>query len=164
MRDYSEFYPALKGYARKLTRTHADAEDLFQTTVMKLLEADNTFDGKNTMAWAATIMRNHLFGQLRAANHSRRSEMPPDYELRAAPCFDPAEFAEVLRALGSMPKHHREIIILRAQGYTPEETALALRLAVGTVKSRTARARQRLREMTGRAIYPVSEDKERHHE
>lgn len=144
MRDYSQYFSILKGYALKLTRNKTDAEDLFQTTIMKLLEYDHTFDGKNPIAWAATIMRNHLYSMARSSEHKKRAAMPPDYDLTPAAEY-PMEFRETMRALYALPPRQRDVLIARAQGYDIKETAKLLGIEENTVKSRTSRAREALR-------------------
>lgn len=48
--------PKLLGYARRLTRTLADAEDLWQETQMRAWQSRHTFQDKNLGGWLATIM------------------------------------------------------------------------------------------------------------
>lgn len=59
-----------------------------------------------------------------------------------------AETVEIRRALASLPTHFREILLLRhVLGLSEQETALALGVRLGTVKSRTSRARRALEKL-----------------
>ena len=56
----------------------------------------------------------------------------------------------VQRALGEVPLHFREVLVLfDLQGHSYEECAAQLQLPLGTVKSRLSRARAALREALG---------------
>jgi RNA polymerase sigma factor (sigma-70 family) len=63
---------------------------------------------------------------------------------------DDESVLEISDAIGSLPEHLREVLILRYRlGLTEEETAAALGIRVGTVKSRSSRARRALMEVLG---------------
>ena len=82
----------------------------------------------------------------------RRRRMPevvidPDaLASAAAPSRDPDDHLAVLAALRSLPAHQRAIVVLRyLQDLTEADTAAALGITVGAVKSGAARGLQRLR-------------------
>jgi DNA-directed RNA polymerase specialized sigma24 family protein len=77
-----------------------------------------------------------------AHRHRRANEMVEDGELAAANDAPPPVF----EMLSWLPVAHQEVLLLRyLVGFSEAETAVALGVRVGTVKSRTARAAQTLR-------------------
>lgn len=156
MIDFNALYPTLRTYARKLTRHRENAEDLFQQTVLKMLEHQHTFDGKNPKAWSATIMRNLFYSDHRRDKF--HGPMPQYYD-NAAPSHDPVEFRQTMEALAALAPNHRDMLIARAEGYTVQEAAEMFCLHPNTVKSRTWRARDALLKALGE-ISPHNEDKE----
>lgn len=158
--DYTPLLDPLKKYAQFLTRNHADADDLLQDTFVRLIASDSRFDGKNMLAWSVTIMRNRFYSLSRTPYRTRRRALPATYQEPAAPYFDPVELREAQEALSSLTQDARTVLLLRAQGYMPQEIAPRLRIPVGTVKSRTNRARAALRQALDMPIYPHSKDKE----
>src|SRR5262245_1837892 len=64
--------------ARRLTRSHADAEDLLQDTLLHAYAGFGTFkDGSNLKAWLFRILYNRWVSGYRA-RQSRPSEVPVD--------------------------------------------------------------------------------------
>jgi len=62
--------------------------------------------------------------------------------------YDDENLLEIRDAIGSLPEHLREVVILRYRlGLTEEEVAETLGIRIGTVKSRSARARRALEEL-----------------
>ncbi len=142
--------PVLRIRARRLERGAAAREDLVQETLLRALAArDGFLPGTNFNAWAAAIMRNlHLHGRRRLAVAERGAAVlhlgidgsePPRHE-------DRLEVLAVERDLGGLPSRQRQVLRLVAlDGLSYEHAASAIGVPVGTVRSRLARARARLR-------------------
>ena len=147
--------PALRAFAVSLTRNVTAADDLVQDTIVKAwTHIDKFAVGTNLQAWLFTILRNTFYSDLR----KRRREVPDSDGVHAATLFEkPAHdgrlaFADFQKAFDQMSPEHREVLILiGASGYTCEEAAELMAVAVGTVKSRTSRARKRLADLMGMA-------------
>lgn len=147
--------PALRAFAVSLTRNVTAADDLVQDTIVKAWTHIDKFTvGTNLQAWLFTILRNTFYSDLR----KRRREVPDSDGVHAATLFEkPAHdgrlaFADFQKAFDQMSPEHREVLILiGASGYTCEEAAELMSVAVGTVKSRTSRARKRLADLMGMA-------------
>ena len=147
--------PALRAFAVSLTRNVTAADDLVQDTIVKAWTHIDKFTvGTNLQAWLFTILRNTFYSDLR----KRRREVPDSDGVHAATLFEkPAHdgrlaFADFQKAFDQMSPKHREVLILiGASGYTCEEAAELMSVAVGTVKSRTSRARKRLADLMGMA-------------
>lgn len=145
----------LRRFSMKLTRDGAESDDLLQSTLLRAIEKKHQFeDGTNLFRWTSKIMFN-LF----ISNYNRRTarETQFDPELLISQMSvepdqeDRLEFKEVCAAIDRLPKHHREILALVCgNGASYEDAANELGIAVGTVRSRVARARANLAEELGR--------------
>lgn len=140
--------PALRAFAISLSGSHDRADDLVQETVMKAWAAHESFtEGTNLRAWLFTIMRNVYFSQYRKR---RREVQDTDGEAAARLSVEPAQhghldLADFNAALERLPDDQREALILvGASGFSCEEAAEICGCAVGTIKSRVNRARQKL--------------------
>lgn len=147
--------PALRAFAISLSRNPATADDLVQDTIIKAWTRFDSFTaGTNLQAWLFTILRNTYFSSLR--KHRREVADPegvhagglfvkPDHDGKLA-------YADFQVAFDQLSPEHREVLILvGASGFSCEEASEMIGVAVGTVKSRTNRARKRLSELMGLA-------------
>ncbi len=152
----------LHNLARYLTRNDADAEDLVQETYARALRgADQFTPGTNLKAWLFRILRNTFVSQYRRQRHNPivggldtvdpNAQGPADEQwLRDDIELDRLRkvVAEDLeRALMTLSEDARTVILLDLEGLTEVEVAHVLGCAVGTVKSRLARARAKLRQL-----------------
>jgi RNA polymerase sigma-70 factor (ECF subfamily) len=150
----------LYGYALILTRNHAEAEDLVQETYLRALPALGRLrPDSNLKAWLFTILRNVWFNQLRkwrAAPEIVELEPDGNGQVGAADTAkDPLatyvshmEQEQVRNAIQQLSSEFREIILLREyEELSYQEIATVLECPVGTVMSRLARARSKLREL-----------------
>ena len=143
----------LRAFAISLTGNTATADDLVQDTIVKAWTNIDKFQtGTNMKAWLFTILRNTFFSDRR----KHRREVPDPDGLRAAALYDlpvhddKLAFQEFQRAFLHLSAEHREVLILvGVSGFSTEQTAEMIGVAVGTVKSRTSRARRRLAELMG---------------
>ncbi len=148
-------------YARLLTHDAAWAEDLVQQTILQAYEhADQLRPEGNCRGWLFAILRN-LYRTTRrrlsagsSAPIARAAEslVGVEAELYPPPLTPEALVQRELtidaieRAIGELPALYREILILvDLEELKYEEVALVVECAVGTVKSRLYRARNRLR-------------------
>jgi RNA polymerase sigma-70 factor (ECF subfamily) len=140
-----EWIPALRAFARSLTRDNAEADDLVQETLLKAIRHKEKFKhGTNLRAWLFTIMRNTFYNnRVRAGRESTGSADC----ISIQPCVAPTQEwtvrgNEVYRAVTQLPLHYREIFILVFMlGESYESCAEICHVAMGTVKSRVNRAR-----------------------
>lgn len=146
----------LFAFACYLSGSRQEAEELVQDAYVKALAAPGRFTpGTSLKAWMLTLLKN--------AFHDRHRGAGNRVELRAVPAPDSPDettfpfggadhdvpnalaAVDVERALAALPAAHREIILLDLQGVTERDAAEVLGVAVGTIKSRLARARAALR-------------------
>lgn len=147
----AETLPSLRAFAISLCRNGTQADDLVQETLLKAWRNIDKFDpATNLEAWLFTILRNTFYSSLRK---SRREVSDPD-GVHAGSLFEkPAHDGRLAmndfqRAFNQLSPEHREVLILvGASGYSCEQAASMMNVAVGTVKSRASRARKRLSEL-----------------
>ena len=143
-----ELIPFLRAFARSLCGNPEMADDLAQETLVKAWQAREMFaPGTNLKAWLFTILRNQFYSDRRRA--WRQAPWDQDAAERipgsAGEQTWAAELSDTARALTSLSDEQREALILvGAGGFSYEDAAAICHCAVGTVKSRVARARKTL--------------------
>ena len=140
---------------RKLGNPH-DAEEAAQTAFLNAWRGLNSFKGESSFAtWLYRLTANACIDHLRQNGKHTENRSLEDDTLPQLPDSkpDPEEQAlrrerqEMLRkTINQLPPEQRTVLLLRElDGLTYEEIARLLRLELGTVKSRLARARLALR-------------------
>jgi RNA polymerase sigma-70 factor (ECF subfamily) len=133
--------PALRRYARALTRDVEIADDLVQDTLVRALRSEHLFQGEEVRSWLYTIMTN-LNRNRRRALARRPVLMPIEDDNIAGTPESPAGARDIERALASLGEDQRSALLLvTLEGLSYRETAEIQGVAIGTVMSRLARAR-----------------------
>jgi RNA polymerase sigma-70 factor (ECF subfamily) len=146
--DLLELIPFLRAFARSLCGNPETADDLAQETLVKAWQARASFAaGTNLKAWLFTILRNQFYSDRRRA--WRQAPWDQDAAERIPGLNGQqswaAELSDTARALTVLSDEQREALILvGAGGFSYEDAAKICNCAVGTVKSRVARARRAL--------------------
>lgn len=142
--------PSLRRYARSLTGSVDRADDLVQDCLERAVTRFEQFQpGTDLRAWLFTILHNVYCDQAR--RRSRQGTQIPledcDHLLRLPPRQGQnLELRDLQRAFASLSTDHQRILLLAGvEGFSCEETARILGVAIGTVKSRLSRARENLR-------------------
>lgn len=154
-----------RGFARRLARHPADADDLLQESLFRALRNFHQFEpGANFKAWLMRIMTNTWFSsrayERRRAGPSLDVEDAQEPEARAEVAASTplpgndwrTVYAEVVdddvkQALDDLPEVFRVPLLLSCLGdLSHAEIAATLGVAQGTVMSRLFRARARLRQ------------------
>jgi RNA polymerase sigma-70 factor (ECF subfamily) len=132
------------GLCVRLARNAADAQDCTQETFISAWRHLRTFRGQSSLAtWLHRIAVNEVLGRKRrAAVEARHLEVVhADGDERADIPPDHGELEELEKVIRQLPERAREVFVLhRIYGYTHEETAEMLKIAVGTCKSQLHRA------------------------
>lgn len=155
-----EHIDGLYGYALVLTQNRTDAEDLVQETYVRAIRAMGRLrPDSNVKGWLFTILRNIWLNELR---QRRRAPEIVDVEAdeRTSNLVDESmkspyeeyvgnlEQRHVREAIQQLPEEAREIILLREwEELSYQEIATVLDCPLGTVMSRLARARSKLRDL-----------------
>jgi RNA polymerase sigma-70 factor, ECF subfamily len=145
--------PSLRAFARSLCGDAARADDLVQETMLKAWRNRTQFQaGTNLRAWLFTILRNQFYSEIR---HGKFEVPDPEGASAAMLSVSPDHDAnlhlrDLSRALQELPAEQREALLLvGASGLSYEEAATICECAVGTIKSRISRARERLTQILG---------------
>ena len=142
--------PALRRYARFLLRDPEAADDLVQDTLLRAVSRVHLWRPGNLRGWLFAILRNLHLNRRRDA--ARRPTLLPLLEneepTTAGEQVGRVEVAEALAAFRRLSEEQREVMFLVVvEGLRYREAADLLGVQIGTVMSRLARARERLRQL-----------------
>jgi RNA polymerase sigma-70 factor (ECF subfamily) len=155
-----EHIDGLYGYALVLTQNRTDAEDLVQEAYVRAIRAmGHLRDDSNVKGWLFTILRNVWLNELRQRRKASES-VDVEADKRTSSLIDEnvesphdayvgkLERRHVRAAIQKLPQEAREVILLREwEQLSYQEIATVLDCPVGTVMSRLARARSKLRDL-----------------
>src|SRR6184192_2256695 len=146
---------AAHNLAKWLLRNEEDAQDVVQEAYLRAFKSFGGFHGSNGRAWLLTIVRNTAYTLLKK-NRAADLTITFDEEIHAsgresvspAAILEHAEDAELIKnAMNELPAEFREILTLRHQEeLSYQEIGEILKIPTGTVMSRLARARGKLKE------------------
>ena len=146
---------AAHNLAKWLLRNEQDAQDVVQEAYLRAFKSFSGFHGTNGRAWLLTIVRNTSYTLLKK-NRAVDFTTPFDEEIHAvehesaspATILEHSEDWDLIRqAMDALPAEFREILVLRHQeGLSYKEIADIAQIPPGTVMSRLARARAKLKE------------------
>ena len=145
--------------ARHLMRDEHDAQDVVQEAYLRAWRFFDSFRGGDERAWLLTIVRHCCYTSRRA----RRDAMHVEYDdeqhggdnagrsAADARAVSESERDRLDSALDRLPSEFREVLVLRElEGLSYKDIARVTGVPVGTVMSRIARARDRLRRVLKR--------------
>ncbi|HEV3165827.1 MAG TPA: RNA polymerase sigma factor [Isosphaeraceae bacterium] len=153
--------PMVLAVCRKVLRDEHDVEDAFQATFLVLVRRAGSIQRRELLA-------NWLFGvahrvAVRARTQSgkrramEKNQLKTEFAARPAREADLDEGPILLDEVSRLPAHHREVVVLcHLEGLSIEEAAQQLNCPAGTIKSRLARARDRLHNRLTRRGLAVS--------
>jgi len=138
--------PALRRYARALTRDVDAADDLVQDTLVRALRSQHLFHGGEIRNWLYTILTNLNRNRLRSL--ARRPPLTVIDDNDAPDMAGPeAGSRDIERALASLVEDQRSALLLIVlEGLTYREVADVQGVPIGTVMSRLARARAQIKD------------------
>ncbi len=137
--------PALRRYARALTRNADIADDLVQDTLVRALRSEHLFHGGEVRSWLYTILTNLNRNRLRSL--ARRPALSPIEDNDAPDMAGPeAGGRDIERALATLVDDQRTALLLVVlEGLSYREVAEVQGVPIGTVMSRLARARAQIK-------------------
>jgi len=132
-----------------------DAEDMVQEAYLRAFKFFNAFRGVDGRAWLLTIVRNTCYTWLQQ-NRTKGTITSFDEQIHTveSDLLNPATLVlrsddsqMVRQALEELPTEFREVVVLRdLEGLSYKEIADIAGIPLGTVMSRLARARERLKQ------------------
>ena len=137
--------PALRRYARALTRDAELADDLVQDTMVRALRSEHLFHGGEIRSWLYTILTNLNRNRLRSL--ARRPTITAIDDNDAPDMAGPeAGGRDIERALATLVEDQRAALLLVVlEGLSYREVAEVQGVPIGTVMSRLARARMQIK-------------------
>lgn len=141
-----EFLPNLRRFCAALTGNRADADDLLQSTVERVLVKPIP-DGADLKRWTFRVAKNLWIDE-----HRRRAVRAADPYEDVHPgrggegdAASAATLAKVREAVGQLPEEQRlPLTLVAMEGFSYKEAAEILSIPIGTVMSRLSRARKAL--------------------
>jgi RNA polymerase sigma-70 factor, ECF subfamily len=142
--------------ARWLTRNPDDAQDMVQEAYLRAFKFFDALRGADSRAWLLTIVRNTCYTWLQ---QKRQRDLAVSFDedvhsvenARAEPAtlvLKSASHQMLKEALEELPAEFREVVVLRdLEGFSYKEIAEIAKIPPGTVMSRLARARERLKQL-----------------
>ena len=153
--------PHLRRYALALLRDVDAADDLVQDCIHRALSKFHLFQsGTNMRAWLFTILHNLRISGIRSQIQAREDIMteqeidnrfstPPDQE-------NGLMLRDFSRALDLLEDQHKEVLLLIGlEGLSYKQTSEVLDIPLGTVMSRLARGRDKLRLLLSERAAPT---------
>jgi len=149
-KDLVDAIPHLRAFAISLCGDRVRADDLVQEALIKAWNNLTSFtEGTNFKAWLFTILRNTYFSQLRKL---KREVEDADGVISGRVAVNGEQmghmdFQDFDAAIKLLSDDQREALMLvGAEGFSYEEAAAISNCAVGTIKSRVNRARNKIAE------------------
>ncbi len=146
-----EHLPRLRRFAYALTGSQADADDLLQTTVERLLVKGAPLDS-GFIGWMYRVCKNLWIDEIRK-NTRQVTPGSEEIEWRLGAlegeqlALDRLTLTEVNQAMQNLDESQRAVLaLISLEGYSYKEVADILDIPIGTVMSRLARARKKLME------------------
>jgi RNA polymerase sigma-70 factor (ECF subfamily) len=154
---YDAAAPAVFGVARRVLKDHAQAEEITQDVLLDVWRTASGFDAAkgSAMTWVMTLAHRRAVDRVRsvqaAAQRESRVAVPEaDPQDVAEAAVDRLERERVRRCLGTLTELQREAVTLAYYGgYTYQQVAGLLGVALGTVKTRMRDGLIRLRDCMG---------------
>src|SRR2546421_1901021 len=146
---------AAHNLARWLLRNEQDAQDVVQEAYLRAFKSFSGFHGSNGRAWLLRIVRNTSYTLLKknravdfTTTFDEEIHVAGHESVSPATILEHSEDAELIReAMDALPAEFREILVLRHQeGLSYKELGDIAQIPLGTVMSRLARARDKLKE------------------
>jgi RNA polymerase sigma factor (sigma-70 family) len=145
-------------FARWLSRSPDDADDLMQDAILRAFRGFDALRGSNVKAWLLTIVRNCHSTSLKQRQRGGLQPLPEEDEVHDGPALvaegpgpemmtiQADERRSLDRIMQALPADYREILILREiEDMDYREIAQVAGVPIGTVMSRLARARAALK-------------------
>ncbi len=146
---------AAQNLAKWLLRNEQDAQDVVQEAYLRAFKSFSGFHGSNGRAWLLTIVRNTSYTLMKknravdlTTTFDEEKHATDQESVNPAALLEQTEDAELVReAMDQLAAEFREILVLRhLEGLSYKEIAGIAQIPPGTVMSRLARARAKLKE------------------
>jgi RNA polymerase sigma factor (sigma-70 family) len=145
-------------FARWLTRSPSDADDVLQEAILRAFRGFDALRGSDVKAWLLTIVKNCHLTTLTQQRRGVFESLPEEQALQddetmisltpdpESVAIDQDEKRTFDRLMSALSEEHREVMLLREiEEMNYREIATVTNVPIGTVMSRLARARAALK-------------------
>lgn len=149
-RDLIAMLPRLRRFARSLTRSVAEADDLVQEACLRAIARADQWDPSQPLdRWVFRIMRNQWISEIRKTNVRMGEGQVPAEEASELISVETGEahvaLGEVTARIEALPAELSSVLLaVSVEGYSYAEVAEMFDIPLGTVMSRVHRARKTL--------------------
>lgn len=140
---FEAYHGDIYRFSYSFTGSHHDAEDITQSTFIKLLEKQPRLQAGKEKAWLMQVAANQCRNLLKS---SRRRKTEPLEEVQQCSFTSGEEKELFLAVMGLPPKERTAIHLHYFEGYTLDEIARMLRVTSSAVSMRLHRARTHLKQ------------------
>jgi len=147
---YDQYAPTLLGIITNIVRNKNLGEEILQVSMLKVWNNIESYDPDkgNFFAWIAQIARNSALDQVRLKGYQNRQNTDSMDQVNppVIATLMPTDSIDANVLLSRLETKHKEVLnLIYLQGYTQSDTAKALDIPLGTVKTRLRMAIQTLR-------------------
>jgi RNA polymerase sigma-70 factor, ECF subfamily len=145
-------------FARWLSRSPGDADDVVQEAILRAFRGFDTLRGSDVKAWLLTIVKNCHLTAVKQQQRRGFVPLPNEHDVQDGPAMiattpDPEstsirrdEAGTLDRLMSALPEEQREVLVLREiEEMDYREIAAVTNVPIGTVMSRLSRARAALK-------------------
>ena len=160
VRAFERLYRAhsgkVMGLCLRMTRLHDVAEDCVQQTFLQAWRRLDAFEGRSNFGtWLHRIAVNQVLARARSPEKREESDeeaMTAHSATAGGHADSVGDMMDLEHALAALPDGARHVVVLQTvYGYSHEEVAEMLGVAVGTCKAQLHRGRRQLRKLMGMA-------------
>lgn len=157
---YATNFPRVKNFAKSLTKSEEDAEDIAQNIFLRLWMSPEVWKEENNMSsYLYTATRNEIFNLFKHerikqdfADNFIKAQLMGELSNENAHSLDHLYYKEILMiirmALAQMPVQRRQVFEMsRFEGLSHKEIAKKLQIPIRTVENHIYRALVTLRKM-----------------
>lgn len=162
-RLYQLYSGALYHMILKIVPESETAQEILQDVFLRIWNKIDSYDAQASrpFTWMARIARNRAIDHLRSGQKSRdrQTDQLPDYVANHSPLSEElyTDYIGLSKLMNGLDAEHRLIIeYLYFREYSQSEAAEALNIPLGTIKTRSRRALQQLRNMLGKELLTIS--------
>ena len=152
---YRQHVGRVYGLCLRMTGQAESAEDLTQDTFVSAWRSLPGYEGRSSFStWLHRIAVNAVLARRRSPQGRNEISMTDDQgeqmDVEGEPAMDEATPIDIERAIAALPPGARDVVVLHGiYGYSHEEAAGMLGVAVGTCKAQLHRARHLMRARMG---------------
>lgn len=150
MHEIERCIPALRRYAFALLRDNDQADDLVQDCLERAIRKRVLWrKGSSMRAWLFTILHNVHINQIQKRLACREATLEEnDWVTHLDPRDTDSLMGDIVKCLEKLSEEQRQVLLLVAlEGFSYREVSNILKLPMGTVMSRLARARESMKKL-----------------